>query len=91
MQSETIAISKAKSRLLELSRLADEEGRAFVLTKDGRAVSALLPIAVLEALLETAEILEDDDAMASLEEALDDVKCGRLYRRDDRGRWISDR
>ena len=32
-----------------------------------------------------------DDAMASLEEALDDVKCGRLYRRDDRGRWISDR
>ena len=87
MRHRLIAISKAKARLLELSRKVNEEGEAYVLTKDGEAVSALIPMENYEALLETSDVLADQETLKNLEAALHDEKSGNLWKRDSHGKW----
>ena len=49
MRHEILSVSKAKARLLELTRKIQKEGRAYVLTRDGEPMSALVPIEDYEA------------------------------------------
>jgi prevent-host-death family protein len=51
MRHEILSVSKAKARLLDLTRKIQEDGRAYVLTRDGEPVSALVPIEDYESLL----------------------------------------
>ncbi len=74
MKQKIISVSKAKAKLLELMRKVHEDGQAFLLTKDGEAVGALVPMQEYEALLETAEIMIDLEAFKDLEAALEDEK-----------------
>jgi PHD/YefM family antitoxin component YafN of YafNO toxin-antitoxin module len=73
--------------LLELARATNDNGEAFVLTKDGASVSALIPMNEYEAFLETMEIEEDPALMRMLDKSLRDVKAGRLWTRDKSGKW----
>jgi prevent-host-death family protein len=87
MRHEILSVSKAKAKLLELTRKIQKEGRAYVLTRDGEPVSALVPIEDYEALLETMDVLSDKKTMRDLTSALADERSGRLFRRDSNGRW----
>ena len=87
MRHKIISVSKAKARLLALTREINEDGEAFLLTKDGEPVGALVPLADYEALLETADVLASDATVNLLEKALDDEKKGRLWKRDKKGQW----
>src|SRR5207247_9449772 len=87
MRHSILSVSSAKARLLELTRKVNEEGKAYLLTKDGEPVSALVPVEDYEALLETHDILVDHKTMKDLAAALDDEKRSRLSRRDQSGRW----
>ena len=87
MRHKIISVSRAKARLLELAREVNEEGEAFLLTKDGEAIAALVPMADYEALLETSDVLSDSDTLKNLEQALEDEKKGRLWKRDKKGQW----
>ena len=62
--------------------------RAYVLTRDGEPVSALVPIEDYESLLETMDILADKKTMRDLTAALADERRGRLFIRDKSGRWL---
>jgi len=88
MRHKIISVSAAKAQLLRLVRRADEEGEAFVLTRDGSPLAALVPIEDYESLLETADVLSDPVARRDLQEALEDESRGRLWKRDRRGRWV---
>jgi len=88
MRHEILSVSKAKARLLDLTRKVQEEGRAYVLTRDGEPVSALVPIEDYDSLLETMNILADKKTMQDLAAALADERRGRLFKRDKSGKWI---
>ena len=88
MRHKIISISKAKAKLLELARKANEEGEAYLLTKDGEPVSALIPLEDYEALLETVDVLADEKTLSDLEDALEDEKKGKLWKRDKKGKWV---
>ena len=88
MRHKLIAISKAKARLLELARKVSEEGEAYILTKDGEAVGALVPMEDYESLLETADVLSDQETLKNLEAALKDEKSNNLWKRDKSGKWV---
>lgn len=88
MKHKFVTVSQAKSKLLELTRKVDEEGQAYLVTKDGVPVAALVPLEEYESWLETNEIMSDSDLMKSLEAALEDEKKGKLFSRDSSGKWI---
>jgi prevent-host-death family protein len=87
MRHKIVSISTAKAKLLEHARKVFEEGFAYIITKDGEAVAALVPLEDYEALLETADVGSNDQLMNDLNEALDDEKHGRLWKRNKDGRW----
>jgi len=88
MRHKLIAISKAKAKLLELTRKVSEEGEAYILTKDGEAIGALIPMEDYESLLETADILADQETLKNLEAALKDEKTHKIWKRDKSGKWV---
>ena len=88
MRHKILSVSKAKAKLLELTRSVQEEGKAYLLTRDGEPVSALVPIEDYEALLETNDILADRKTMKDLASALDDERRSRLWKRDKSGKWV---
>ena len=87
MRHKIISISKAKAKLLELIRKVNE-GNAYLLTKDGEPVGALIPMEDYEALLETSDVLSNPQTLKDLKKALDDEKKGKVWERDTSGRWI---
>jgi len=87
MKQKIMSLSKAKARLLELARAANDNGESFILTKDGAPVSALVPMNEYEAFLETMEIEDDSDLMRTLAKSLRDEQSGRLWTRDKSGKW----
>ena len=91
MRHEILSVTKAKAKLLDLTRKVQEDGRAYILTRDGEPVSALVPIEDYESLLETMEVLADEETMRNLNAALDDERHGRLFKRDKNGKWLSNR
>ncbi len=62
--AQLISITEAKQRLLELARRNEDLGETFVILRDARPVSALLPFDEYEALLETLDILETEPDIA---------------------------
>ncbi len=88
MRQEILSVSKAKAKLLYLVRAMEEEGRAFILTKDGAAVGAMIPMGEYEAFMETGDIKKSDALMRDLREALADERKGRLWKRAHDGRWV---
>lgn len=88
MRHKIISISKAKAKLLEIMRKVNEEGDAYLLTKDGTPYGVLVPLEEYEALLETADVLANSESVSYLESALEDERKGRLWKRDRYGKWV---
>lgn len=75
--AQLCTITKAKQRLLELSRRNQELGESFIILKDGEPVSALLPFDEYESLLETLDILETEpDILKKLKRAEKEIASG---------------
>lgn len=88
MRHKIISVSTAKTKFLELARKVNEEGVAYVITKDGDSIGALIPMESYESMLETSDILSDQETLANIETALEEVKTHKLWKRDKNGRWI---
>jgi len=66
---------------VNLSEFLDEimaSGSDLVITRHGRPVAVVVGYAEYESLIETLNILSDDDTMAALAEAEADVADGRM-------------
>ena len=80
MTAQTLPISKARARLLDLAdELNDHPERgAVTLTRRGKAVLTLMSSDLYESLQETLEILGDRKLMADFRKGVRDIKQGKV-------------
>ena len=82
--AQSIPIIEARSRL---TKLPEEFGRhpgagAVAVTRRGKPVLAVLSWDLYESLLETLEILSDEDMVSSLRRSLREAAAGKVIRWD---------
>lgn len=73
-----MTITEARANLLDVAtQFEDPSAQPVEVTKRGKPVMTLVPTATYEALLETVEILADDEAMAGIRRGLADIEAGK--------------
>jgi len=72
------ALSEARERLSEIVEEVAATGGEFFITKHGRPTAVLLSNDEYESLIETLNILSDNDAMSAIREAEADLAAGDL-------------
>lgn len=91
MKHHILSVTHAKLKLLELARSLEDEGKSFVLTKNGLAVGALIPIEDYEAFVETFDILDNPILMKRIRRAMKQAESGQLWRKGAKGKWVKAR
>ena len=79
----SISISEAKARLTKLLAEVEELGEEVVITRSGRPAGVLMSFREYEGLLETLEILADQDLARSIENGLSEVAAGKLVSEEE--------
>ena len=76
-----IPITQAKSKLLDMVRSIHDRDDTFAITKNGVPEAVLISMSKFEGLLETIEVLADQNAMVALSTLtrLFDVIYGQVY------------
>lgn len=74
-----VSITKAKSTFLEIVRQVEREDSTIAVTKNGVPAAVILSMEKFEGLLETLDILSDEDAMKSLKKSI---------RQSRKGQWV---
>ena len=82
MSSATLDISEARSTL---STMVDRlrENNVIWITRHNKKAFAIVNHELMEALLETLEILRDPAALQLLQESLNDIRSGQLVDHED--------
>ncbi|MGH2924173.1 MAG: type II toxin-antitoxin system Phd/YefM family antitoxin [Solirubrobacterales bacterium] len=81
--SKTVPFTEARARLTELLDEVNERHEHVVITRNGRPAGVVLSNEEYEALAETLEVLEDEEALEALRESEADVRAGRLHSLDE--------
>jgi len=79
----TVTLSEAKAHLARLLRELEQIGEPIVITRSGDPAGVLLPLDEYEGLLETLEILADEELAAAVRAGLEDVEAGRVVEHDE--------
>ncbi len=74
----SISLSEAKAQLARLVREVEELGEPVVITRSGHPAGVLLSVEEYEGLLETLEILADEDLREAVRKGLADLDAGRI-------------
>jgi prevent-host-death family protein len=78
----TLDISEARNQIAHLSaRLRDEH--VIWITKHNKKVFAAVDADMMEALIETIEILRDPEALRMLQASFEDIRMGNLHDHED--------
>jgi prevent-host-death family protein len=72
-----LPIIKARDRLTSLPEELAEEPGAIAVTRRGEPVLAILPWELYESIVETLEILSDEELMAALRQSIKEVSEGK--------------
>lgn len=72
-----LPIIKARDRLTSLPEELAEEPGAIAVTRRGEPVLAILPWDLYESLMETLEILGDEELMAALRQSIKEASKGK--------------
>jgi antitoxin YefM len=80
---KTVPFTEARSRLTELLDEVNKRHEHVVITRNGRPAGVVLSTEEYEALMETLEVLEDDEALEALRESEEDCRAGRLHSLDE--------
>ena len=75
--TEIMPLSKARNKLLEVADRLEKEQGAIEVTKRGKPVLAILPWEVYESLMETLEIMSDQELMEQLKKGLRELEEGK--------------
>ena len=87
--AKTMTITSARQRLTGLAEeLARGETRSVAITRRGQPVLALMPWELYESIVETLEILGDEELMASLRQGIRDIREGRTYSSEEARRML---
>jgi antitoxin YefM len=71
-------VTETRENLSEILDQVVATGQEYVITKHGRPMAVLLSFDEYESLVETLNVLSDDEAMEALAEADEDVAEGRV-------------
>jgi antitoxin YefM len=72
-----IPITKAKSNLLNLIRKLENSDDAFAITKNGAPEAVLISMKKFTGLLETIDILSDENTMKVIRKSIREAKLGK--------------
>lgn len=86
----TVPLSHAKATLTKLLSQVEELGEEVVITRSGRPVGVLLSFNEYEGLLETLEILADDELANAVRDGLDEAAKGEVVTDEDVWRGLDD-
>lgn len=75
-----VPVTKAKNDLLELIRQVEKDDSTIAVTKNGVPAAVILSMEKFEGLIETLDILSDEETMKSLKKS---IRQGRA------GKWVS--
>ena len=73
---ESISITDAKKSLLEVARNVADTGENAIFTKRGKPYVVLMSAIEYESIMETLEILSDDEAMKDIAESEKEIEAG---------------
>ncbi len=79
----TVTLSDAKTHLARLLSEVTELGERVVITRSGRPEGVLVSVDEYEGLLETLEILADDDMAEAVRRGLDEVERGDVLSHEE--------
>ncbi|MEE8367190.1 MAG: type II toxin-antitoxin system Phd/YefM family antitoxin [Thermoanaerobaculia bacterium] len=79
----TVPLSQAKTHLAKLLAEVEEVGEVVVITRSGRPAGVLLSVSEYEGLLETLEILADQELARSIERGLTEAAAGELLTHEE--------
>jgi antitoxin YefM len=74
----TLDISEARKQFSKLDKRLKEE-RLIWVTRHNKKAFAIVDMELMEAVLETLEILQDPNALRMLQESFADIHAGRLH------------
>jgi prevent-host-death family protein len=80
---EILPVTKVKRNLLDIIKRMEEEETTIALTRNGEPVSVMMPLSRYEALLETIDILCDQQILKSLEKSKADFNSKRIFSHDE--------
>lgn len=78
-----IPITKAKSDLLNLIRKIENSDDAFAITKNGAPEAVLISMKKFTGLLETIDILSDEQAMKIIRKSIREANLGKWVEYDE--------
>jgi antitoxin YefM len=78
-----IPVTEARARLTELLDDVEARHEHVVITRQGRPAAIVVSPQEWDAIEETLDVLQDEDALAALRESEKDVKAGRLFTLDE--------
>ncbi|MDQ3571739.1 MAG: type II toxin-antitoxin system Phd/YefM family antitoxin [Actinomycetota bacterium] len=81
--TKVVPFTVARSTLSELLDEVNDRHEHVVITRKGRPAGVVLSNEEYDALVETLEVLEDEDTLAALRESEEDVRDGRLVSLSD--------
>ena len=79
----TAPLTDVRSNLSEIVDEVDRTGTQCVITKHGRPVAVIVSSDEYESLVETLNILSDDDTMAAIAQGEADFAAGEFIRLDE--------
>ena len=95
MSEHILSISEAQKELTRLPEQFEEGSEAVTVTRYGKPVMTILPYATykslleaIDALLETLEILKDEELMAAFRESVEALKSGETVDWEDAKREL---
>jgi prevent-host-death family protein len=80
---EILPVTKVKRNLLDIIKRMEEEETTIALTRNGEPVSVMMPLSRYKALLETIDILCDQQILKSLEKSKADFNSKRIFSHDE--------
>ncbi len=72
-----VPVTKAKASLLDLMRRIELSDENIAITKKGAPEAVLMSMRKFKGLLETLELLSDEDTMKSLRKSMQDAREGK--------------
>lgn len=83
-QLQTVySISEIREHITRLPELFEQEPEAVTVTRHGRPVMAILPWELYESIIETMEVMGDEELMAAIREGIKDMEEGRTRPLDE--------
>ena len=73
-----IPITKARKEFTSLSKRLARKPEAIAVTKRGKPVLAILPWDLYDAIIETLEIMGDEELMSTLRQSIKEAEEGKL-------------